>query len=180
MIPLLLLLALECPATVVGSVEIYLTVHYLHEAPQGLHYVLTLPTVIVTDTTITVPDVEGTPVGFRWHARPYGEVSKSTFEVVKECGVIPTQPYPLIFRDGFEGGDEGAWSRVVPAPLATPTPTHTPTKTSTPTLTPTSTNTPTRTPTQTPTYVFIPECCVWICNFGSPEQCAECVEEGCD
>ena len=182
MIALLLMLALECPATVVGSVEIYLTAHYDHEHPQGLYWVFTSSTFIATDEVVTITSVEGIPVGYQWWARPYGEVTlvSAEYEMVKECGVIPVQPFPLIFSDGFEGGTTSAWSRVVPTPLATPTPTRTPTKTSTPTLTPTSTNTPTRTPTQTPTYVLIPECCTWVCNFGSAQQCADCIEEGCD
>jgi hypothetical protein len=175
----------ECPATVVGTVEIYLTAHYLHEHPRGLYWVYTTPTRIITDEVLAITDVDGTPVGYRWWARPYGTVSKADaeFEMVKECGEIPVQPYPFIFSDGFESGDTRRWSSQVPPPvIPTATPTRTPTLTPTLTATPTATNTatPTRTPTQTPTYVYIPPCCVWICNFGSPEQCAECVEEGCE
>ena len=183
--PLPLESELECPATVVGSMEMYLTAHYINEYPRGLYWVYTSPVQIVTNETATITDVEGIPVGYRWWARPYGEVTKedAPFEMVKECGEIPVQPWPWIFDDGFEGGNTKAWSKVVPAPVVptpTPTPTNTPTLTPTSTTAPTNTATPTRTPTVTPTYVFIPSCCVWICNFGSEEQCAACIEEGCD
>lgn len=187
-LPLLLtLLTLEpvCPAVVTGSVEIYLETHYIHEYPQGLYWIHRSGTEIVTNETVDISEVEGSPVAYVWWARPYGTVSKADaeFEIVKTCGEPVVQPWPWIFEDGFESGNTVRWSRTVPMPITptpTPTPTRTPTLTPTNTATPTSTSTPTRTPTATPTYVFIPECCIWVCNFGSEQQCADCIEEGCE
>ena len=98
MTALLLLLALECPATVTGSVEIYLKAFYLHENPPGLRYVYTSETIIATDEEVVITDVEGIPVAYEWWFRPYGSVSKAeaAFELAKTCGEVPDLVFQVL------------------------------------------------------------------------------------
>jgi len=171
----------ECPLTVTsGGATVYAKVIYAHEDPAnpGMRYVYeTSRHVVLSGHTATL-EYEGYPIGAEWYMVP-PEFQKSSHSIVKSCGDTG-RVFPDIFRDGFERGDAGAWDQIVP-PQGTPTPTPpaTPTITPTPTITNTPSNTPTNTPTRTPTatYPYIPPECVWICNFGSPQQCADCIEE---
>ena len=122
MLALLLLMALECPVTVTGSVKIYLKAYYMHENPHGQRYVYTTPTQIATNATVTITDVEGYPVAFEWYARPYGTVTKAEleFELAATCGEVPDPVFPFIFGDGFESGDTRMWSEVFNPPPPPP------------------------------------------------------------
>ena len=79
--------AIDCPATVVGSVEIYAVAYYLHEDPAniGYRYTYTTPTQVATNSVLTI-QAEGFPVAIQWFARPYGIVTKSGYEPVVLCG----------------------------------------------------------------------------------------------
>jgi hypothetical protein len=114
MISLLLAVALSCPAVVVGSVEIYAKVYYLHADPSspGLRYTVTSNVLIITNDTVYI-HAEGNPVAAEWYSRPYGVVTKAGFELVKTCGEVPDPIYPFIFANGFEAGDADAWSAVI-------------------------------------------------------------------
>lgn len=115
MISLLLILALECPAMVTGSVEIYAKAFYLHEDPanQGYRYTATSNTLIITNDTV-YSHAKGIPVAIEWYSRPYGVVTKTPFALVKTCGTVPSRIFPPVFFSGFEGGNTDAWSGVVP------------------------------------------------------------------
>ena len=113
---LLLLMALECPATVTGSVEIYAKAYYLHEDPGNLGYRYTFTTDVEIHTNETVyAHAEGHSVAVEWYSRPYGIVTKAetSFELAKTCGEVPDPVFPFIFADGFESGDTRAWSHTV-------------------------------------------------------------------
>ena len=117
MIGLLLLLALECPATVMGSVELYAKVFYLHEDPNHLTYRYTFTTDVEIFTNVTVYlHAQGRPVAAEWYSRSYGSVSKAAveFELAKTCGEIPSPRVPVIFVDEFETGNTNRWSGVFP------------------------------------------------------------------
>jgi len=107
----------NCPATVIGTVEIYAVAYYLHEDPNhlGYRYLDTSPPQIVTDTTVYA-HAEGVPVAIEWYSRPYGVVTKEAdeFTLAKTCGIVPDPVFPVIFTNGFDGGSTTAWSQVVP------------------------------------------------------------------
>jgi hypothetical protein len=109
---------LECPATVVGSWEVFLRAYYLHENPPGLRWIYTSPTITVTDTTLELTNIEGIPVAYVWWTRPHGGLTKddTEFTPAKTCGTVPDPVFPFIFSDGFEGGNLGAWSSSSAAP----------------------------------------------------------------
>ncbi len=102
----------RCPVSVSGTVEIYAVAHYLHERPRGRRYFYRTPASIITNQSVGVGDIKGTPVAFEWYARPYGIVTKS-FKLVKVCGVVPDPVFPFVFADGFEAGTTNAWSQTV-------------------------------------------------------------------
>ena len=109
---LLILMALECQATVTGSVEIYAVAYYLHEDPANPGHRYTFTTGVEVHTNETVyAEAEGIPVAIEWYSRPYGGISKAEaeFELGITCGEVPDPVFPFIFSDGFESGDLGAW-----------------------------------------------------------------------
>lgn len=181
---------------------LYVDAYYAHqdESDPTKRYWTSSPRMVVSGGNTVRLKPQGYPVGCEWWYIPPWPLDSNHIKVAEfgDTGTV----WPWIFADGFESGDWSAWSSVVTPPppeifidgfesgdmtawsshaLPTPTPTPTRTATRTPTMTPTATNTPTITPTRTPTptYGYIPPCCEWICTFGTPEQCAECIAAGC-
>ena len=104
-----------CQITVSGTVEVFLIAYWEHQEPDT-HYrrIYETAPIIATNTIVGV-EYDGTPLAIEWWARPYGIVTKVDiqFELVKTCGTVPSRIFPLIFEDGFEGGNTDAWSLVV-------------------------------------------------------------------
>lgn len=81
--------------------------YYLHENPPGERHIYTTPTITVTNSTVTITDIEGYPVAVRWYVRSR---AGDEFHLVKTCGEVPDPIFLAIFSDGFESGDTGRWS----------------------------------------------------------------------
>jgi hypothetical protein len=101
----------DCPIDVMGSVEAWVKVYYIHESldNHGYYYTISSDIEIITNDTYYVY-ADGSPVAYEWFATPYGIPSKNLW--TKVCGDLPGVAFPL-FEDGFETGDTSAWDKVV-------------------------------------------------------------------
>ena len=109
MISLLLMAALTCPLTITSPAEVYAKVYYLGGHPGGKRYVHTTFMVKLRDSVISV-NPDGSPVAVVWYSK---QIDQDVFRAVQTCGTVPSRIFPLIFQDGFEGGNTDAWSLVV-------------------------------------------------------------------
>ena len=108
MIPLLLILMtteLRCYLPVGLPKQVYAKIYYLHENPKGLRYVLTTP-VGVAQYELVRTNPEGHPVAIEYWTRTG---TTGPFVLEKVCGEVPGSVFPLVFKEGFEGGDLEAW-----------------------------------------------------------------------
>ena len=82
----------DCPATVTGSVEMYLRAYYMHEDSEapGQRFTYTTELVIAENEEIAVALAEH-PATVEWWYRPYGiiVVSSAEFQLAKVCGDYP-------------------------------------------------------------------------------------------
>jgi hypothetical protein len=103
-----------CQVTVEGSVEMYVVGYWGHQQPDTHYRRIYQTDVAIFTNTIVGVEYDGTPLAIEWYSRPYGIVTKNSFELVKTCGTVPSRIFPLIFQDGFETGNTDAWSPEVP------------------------------------------------------------------
>ena len=104
----------ECELTTAAVEAIHLRAFYAHESSAlGSKWVsVTAPVTVPVGTLLRPCPCEGRPIGFEWVVTLAGGPV-----VVKACGDTDPIYYGLlIFQDGFESGDTGRWSMVVPDP----------------------------------------------------------------
>ncbi len=86
-------LAEDCPAVVVGSVEMYLKAYYWHEDPEasGLRFTYVTENVIAENEEVGVEYAEY-PAAIEWWYRPYGMVvaANNGWILGRVCGEVPS------------------------------------------------------------------------------------------